>query len=173
MDSMQLSENLKCGIANEVKAALENKNRTIEDSPYKEYLYELLENNDPFNKYYDKYDKKSVFAKLYLIVVAVVVIVSYVWAKMDPQIDFIRFTIEFIIFVTFAMGFISIFPMAIKKKKAMRQYIPTIKNNLTSLQNELENPTITKERRQYISSLHYICNFIYRRNKYTFDHYRC
>jgi hypothetical protein len=173
MNSKDLSEKFKCEIADEVKAAVDNKDRTIDDSPYKDYLFELLYNNDPFNNYYCKYDgSKRIFGKIYLILIVALILISYICAKIDPQIDFINFTIEIIVFGTFVFFLILIFLEGVEKKKAVTYYIPIIMKNLPKLENELNNPFITQERRQYIATVHYLANFLYTKDKYMFEHYK-
>ncbi|WP_055669625.1 hypothetical protein [Desnuesiella massiliensis] len=128
MVDSQISEKMKCLIADEVKCAIENENRTIKNSEYKEYLYETLVTNDPFNLYYEKYDKtKKISMKVCIIIAASLVFLSFIWSIVDPQMDFLRTAAELIIFMIFAMGFISIIIFSFEKKKAMKHYIPIIK----------------------------------------------
>lgn len=128
MVDSQISEKMKCLIADEVKCAVENENRTIEHSEYREYLHETLVTSDPFNLYYEKYDKtKKISTKVCIIIAVSLVLLSFIWSIVDPQMDFLRTAAELIIFMIFAMGFISIIIFSFEKKKAMKHYIPIIK----------------------------------------------
>ncbi|WP_097026969.1 hypothetical protein [Clostridium peptidivorans] len=174
MADLQISEKMKCLIADEVKCAIENENRTIEDSKYKEYLYEILVTNDPFNQYYEKYDKaKKISIKVCILIAASLVLLSYIWSVVDSEMDFLRTAVELIIFMIFVMSFIGVIISLFEKKKAMKHYIPIIKKNIDRLEYELKISTIIQERRNYIAVLHNLCSYIYSNDKYTFKHYKC
>lgn len=173
MDSMNFSEKFKCEIADEVKAAVGNTNRTIEDSPYKDYLYELLQDNNPFNKYISKYEKSiGILGKVFLVILILNVLLSYILSRVDPQTDFINFTIGLEMFTVFAAGFIGTIIGLFEKGKAMKHYIPIINENMVRLENEMKSSYCIQERREYMAALHYLCNFIYKNDKYKFDHYK-
>lgn len=174
MEDNKISEKMKVLIADEVKSAVENENKTIEDSECKTYLYEVLETNDPFNSYYDKYDKtEKISGKIFLIIMASLVPIAFIWSKVDPQMDFIGTAAQMIIFVGFVSGYIAMIRFFLQKKKAMNHYIPIIKSNIDKLEYELKVSTISNERRSYICALHYLCTYIYSRDKHTFKNYKC
>ncbi len=172
-DSRDFGEKFKCDIADEVMVAVENRSRNIENSQYKDYLYELLQSNDPFNQYITKYDKTNgVFLKVLLCILGLNVLISFIFSKIDAQTDFISFVtgleVATILIACFVGTIISLF----EKGKAMKHYIPIINENMINLENELKSSCCTQDRREYIASLHYLCNFIYAKDKYKFNHYK-
>lgn len=172
-DSRDLGEKFKCDIADELKAAVGNRSRTLEDSPYKDYLYELLQSNDPFNQYITKYDKTNgIFLKVVLCILGLNVLISFIFSKVDPQTDFVTFVTGIEVTTIFIACFVGTIMSLYEKGKAMRHYIPIIKDNMICLENELKSSSCTQERRQYIAAVHYLCSYIYTSDKYRFDHYK-
>jgi len=100
------------------------------------------------------------------------VLISFIFSKLDQQTDFVTFVTGIEVTTVFIACFVGTIMSLYEKGKAMRHYIPIIKDNMICLEKELKSSCCTQERRQYIAAVHYLCSYIYSNDKYRFDHYK-